>query len=143
MADDLNDKCSTVFDLKKMVEQFVGERDWHQFHSPKNLSMALAIEVGELMEHFQWITGEQSRTVHEDLEKKASIAEELSDVLCYCMAIANEMDIDIAQSMTRKMEKNRAKYPVEEYKGRYGPEDSGPEDGGPKDSGPADGGPTT
>ena len=135
MADDLNDKCSTVFDLKKMVEQFVGERDWHQFHSPKNLSMALAIEVGELMEHFQWITGEQSRTVHKDLEKKASIAEELSDVLCYCMAIANEMDIDIAQSMTRKMEKNRAKYPVEEYKGRYGPEDGGPEDGGPADNG--------
>ena len=125
MAGDTSDSRSTVSELKEMVEQFVSERDWHQFHTPKNLSMAMAIEVGELMEHFQWITGEESRNIHNTPEKKEAVAEELSDVLCYCMAIANEMDIDIAQSMTSKMQKNRAKYPVKEFKGRYGPEDAG------------------
>ena len=125
MASDTSDSRSTVSELKEMVEQFVSERDWHQFHTPKNLSMALAIEIGELMEHFQWITGEESRIIHKTPEKKEAVAEELSDVLCYCMAIANEMDIDIAQSMTKKMRKNRAKYPVKEFKGRYGPEDTG------------------
>ena len=115
------DQATTVADLRKMVLDFVGERDWQQFHSPKNLSMAMAIETSELMEHFQWLDTEASRNPAED--KLVEIGEELADVLCYAMAIANELNIDIASTMTRKMELNRKKYPVDEFRGRYGKDD--------------------
>ena len=86
--------------------------------------MALAIEAGELMEHFQWITQDESRQL--DPEKRVAVSEEVSDVLCYLLAIANELDLDLAMSFGRKMELNRQKYPVEKYRGRYGDEDSRP-----------------
>ena len=116
------DDATTVKELREIVRQFVAERDWKQFHSPKNLSMALAIEAGELMEHFQWISPEKSR----DLDKAAKLeaAEELADVLCYALAIANEMDIDLASTLQAKMVKNRVKYPAEEFRGRYGVADT-------------------
>ena len=81
--------------------------------------MALAIEAGELMEHFQWISVEESRGL--DDAAKSEAAEELADVLCYALAIANEMDIDLASTLQAKMIKNRSKCPAEEYRGRYGP----------------------
>ena len=118
------DDSTTVAALRKMVLEFVTERDWQQFHSPKNLSMAMTIEAGELMEHFQWIDGEESRDP--DAEKMVDIGEELADVLCYAMAIANELDIDIASTMERKMEGNRKKYPAKEFRGRYGKDDPNP-----------------
>jgi dCTP diphosphatase len=119
----MSDNQTTVADLRELVRAFVDARDWRQFHSPKNLSMALAIEAAELMEHFQWIPPEESRTVDRDPEKLNAVAEELSDVLCYALAIANELNIDVSQSMRSKMKKNELKYPAEEYRGRYGPED--------------------
>ena len=115
------DDRTSVLAIRQMVRSFVEERNWSKFHSPKNISMALAIEAAELMEHFQWIDGDESRSP--DAEKKVAIGEELADVLCYAMAIANELDIDIASVMKRKMELNRAKYPVEEFRGRYGKDD--------------------
>jgi len=118
------DDRTSVLAIRQMVRSFVEERNWSKFHSPKNISMALAIEAAELMEHFQWIDGDESRTP--DPDKKVAIGEELADVLCYAMAIANELDIDIASSMKRKMELNRAKYPVEEFRGRYGKDDTNP-----------------
>lgn len=118
------DEATSVKDLRDTVRQFVEERDWKQFHSPKNLSMALAIEAAELMEHFQWISPEESRDL--DDSAKLEVGEELADVLCYALAIANEMDIDLASTLQSKMIKNRAKYPVEEYRGRYGAADSNP-----------------
>ena len=124
MADDdliTSDAQTTILAIRQMVGTFVDQRDWSKFHSPKNISMALAIEAAELMEHFQWIDGAESRSP--DAEKKVAIGEELADVLCYAMAIANELDIDIASVMKRKMELNRAKYPVEEFRGRYGKDD--------------------
>lgn len=116
-----NDSETTVQQLRQLVHQFVDERDWKKFHSPKNLSMALTIEAGELMEHFQWITPEESR--ERDPEQKIAIGEELADILCYALAIANEMNIDVASTLSRKMELNRKKYPVEEIKGRFGHDD--------------------
>ncbi len=107
-----------------MVFDFVEERDWKQFHSPKNLSMALAIEAGELMEHFQWITTDASRQL--DDQAKFDVGEELADVLCYAFAIANELDIDVASTMQNKMIKNRSKYPVQDYRGRFGKDDPNP-----------------
>jgi NTP pyrophosphatase (non-canonical NTP hydrolase) len=119
----MSDQKTTIAAIREMVRVFVDERDWRQFHSPKNLSMALAIEAGELMEHFQWITADASRDVGQNAAKLAAVGEELADVLCYAMAIANELDIDISTAMQQKMKKNRTKYPAAEYRGRYGPED--------------------
>ena len=119
-----NDDSTTVAALRKMVLDFVTERDWQQFHCPKNLSMAMAIEAGELMEHFQWIDGAESR--NPDAEKMIDIGEELADVLCYAMAIANELNIDISSTMERKMAGNRKKYPAKEFRGRYGKDDPNP-----------------
>ena len=121
--DAISDDSSTrVEQLRDMVSHFVAERDWHQFHAPKNISMALAIEAAELMEHFQWITVEASRA-DMDLEKRTAIGEEIADVMCYAMALCNEMDFDVATLMREKMKKNVAKYPADEFRGRYGKDD--------------------
>lgn len=117
-----DDAATPVAQLRDMISHFVAERDWHQFHAPKNISMALAIEAAELMEHFQWITVEASRAEME-AEKRAAIGEEIADVICYAMALCNEMGFDVATLMSEKMKKNVAKYPAEEFKGRYGKED--------------------
>lgn len=118
------DSQTSIAELRNVVRDFVQERDWKQFHSPKNLSMALAIEVGELMEHFQWITQDASRTLND--QEKFDVGEELADVLCYAFSIANELGIDVASTLLNKMEKNRKKYPVEEFRGRFGSGDPGP-----------------
>lgn len=117
------DHQTTVAALRDMVEQFVAERDWHRFHAPKNLAMALAIEAAELMEHFQWIDVPVSREIPGDPARLAAVGEELADVLCYAMALANELGIDIATTMRAKMVKNAQKYPAAEFRGRYGRED--------------------
>ncbi len=122
-----NDSAVTVERLRSMVAEFVDARDWRQFHSPKNLTMALAIEAAELMEHFQWVTPQASREIADDAEKLAAVGEEMADVLCYLLAIANELDLDISSTMAAKMKKNILKYPAEEFRGRYGPEDPGQE----------------
>lgn len=122
----MSDQDTTIATLRAIVRDFVDARDWQQFHSPKNLSMALAIEAAELMEHFQWITTDASRTVGDRTDKLEAVGEELADVICYALAIANELDIDISRAMRDKMKKNAAKYPAAEYRGRYGPEDDGP-----------------
>jgi NTP pyrophosphatase (non-canonical NTP hydrolase) len=121
----MSDHQTTIDDLRELVRTFVDARDWRQFHSPKNLSMALAIEASELMEHFQWITTEASRAVGDDEEKLQAVGEELADIVCYALAIANELNIDVSSTMRDKMKKNEIKYPAAEYRGRYGPEDTG------------------
>ncbi len=121
----MSDQNTTVAALRTIVRDFVDARDWQQFHSPKNLSMSLAIEAAELMEHFQWITTDASRVVGDQAEKLEAIGEELADVICYALAIANELDIDVSNTLRNKMKKNEAKYPAAEYQGRYGPEDQG------------------
>jgi NTP pyrophosphatase (non-canonical NTP hydrolase) len=108
-----------------MVQQFVDRRDWQQFHAPKNLAMSMAIEAAELMEHFQWLTIEQSRAVTSDAVKMTAIGEELADVLCYALAMANALGLDISQTVRDKMAKNERKYPAEEYRGRFGADDPG------------------
>jgi NTP pyrophosphatase (non-canonical NTP hydrolase) len=119
-----SDNNTTVAELRTIVADFVAERDWSQFHSPKNVSMALAIEAAELMEHFQWLTTEQSRSLADDPKKLAEVAEELADVVGYSMALANELGIDLSKAIRAKMIKNAVKYPAEQFRGRYGPEDA-------------------
>lgn len=114
-----SDSTTTVAELRKLVADFVAERDWSQFHSPKNVSMALAIEAAELMEHFQWLTTDASRELAADSEKLAEVGEELADVVGYSFALANELGLDISSAVRAKMVKNAQKYPAEKYRGRY------------------------
>jgi NTP pyrophosphatase (non-canonical NTP hydrolase) len=120
------DTDTTIAQLRQIVEAFVSERDWRQFHTPKNLAMAMAIETAELMEHFQWLTPEQSRALAEEPEKLREVGEEVADVLCYLMAMANELGLDLSTAVRDKMVKNAQKYPAAEYRGRFGPDDPGP-----------------
>ncbi len=120
----MNDGRTTIADLREVVRQFVDARDWSQFHSPKNLSMSLAIEAAELMEHFQWISTDDSRLVSGEPAKREAVSDELADVFCYTLAIANELQIDLSTALENKMKKNEKKYPANEYRGRFGPEDS-------------------
>lgn len=120
------DSTTPIQHLKDAMRSFVDERDWRQFHSPKNLSMSLAIEAAELMEHFQWIDVSASRQVKDDPAKLAAIGEELADVLTYAVALANELDLDISDIIEAKMRKNAIKYPAAEFRGRYGNEDKEP-----------------
>ena len=101
--------------LKMRLRQFAEERDWGQFHSPKNLSMALIVEAAELVEHFQWLTEEQSRS----LEKKHldKISEELADIQIYLIRIADKLNIDLLDSVKYKLEVNAKKYPAEKVRG--------------------------
>jgi dCTP diphosphatase len=114
----LTDNTTTVAELKTRVLAFARERDWEQFHSPKNLSMALAAEAAELMEHFLWATPEQSRTVAADAAKRRKIAEELADVVIYSLEFANITGLDLAAAIETKMAANAQKYPVEKARGR-------------------------
>ena len=114
----MSDNQTTVAELRRLVDSFVDCRDWHQFHSPKNLAMSLAIEAAELMEHFQWISTEESRQVSEQPEQISQIADELADVLCYALAMANELNIDLATAIRNKMVKNEQKYPADQFHGR-------------------------
>jgi NTP pyrophosphatase (non-canonical NTP hydrolase) len=115
------DTTTTLADLREIVRRFVEERDWRQFHSPKNLSMSLAIEAAELMEHFQWIDINESRAIASDQQKLVAIRDEIADVLCYLLALANELNLDLSQAIRDKMVKNAAKYPLERSRGRYEP----------------------
>lgn len=123
----MSDLTTTLAELRLLVGDFVDRRDWHQFHSPKNLSMSMAIEAAELMEHFQWLSAEQSRGVAAQPQRLAAVSEELADVLCYALAMANELGLDVSEAVRRKMARNEQKYPAEQYRGRFGPEDLGGE----------------
>lgn len=115
----MSDQNTTLADLRSIVRQFVDERDWRQFHSPKNLCMGLAIEAAELMEHFQWIDCESSRTIRDQPDALAQVGDELADVICYALAMANELDLDVSRILRDKIHKNEQKYPIEQCRGRY------------------------
>jgi NTP pyrophosphatase (non-canonical NTP hydrolase) len=114
----LTDATVTVAQLRSRLIEFVHERDWEQFHAPKNLSMALAAEAGELMEHFLWSTPEESRSRAQDPVRRGKIAEELADVVIYALQFANATDIDVSAAIDAKIEANAKKYPVAKSRGR-------------------------
>ena len=113
------DQDTTVGTLRAEMAEFIRQRDWEQFHDPKNLSIAIATEAAELMEHFRWIKNDPSRELIKEPKAKAAIAEELADVLAFALSFANAADIDITSTLRAKMAKNAAKYPVEKYHGKY------------------------
>ncbi len=102
-------------DISELAARFARDREWQQFQSPKNLAMALSVEVAELVEHFQWLREEESRELA--TEKKEAVADEIADVLLYLLRIADELDINIYRAVASKAEKNEAKYPVDRVKG--------------------------
>ncbi len=102
-------------DLTRLLRDFVRERDWEQFQSPKNLAMALSVEVAELLEHFQWLT--QAESCDLPPEKRAAVADEMADVLIYLVRLADRLDIDLLDAAERKMERNGERYPAELVRG--------------------------
>lgn len=106
--------------IKKIQDQianFAKEREWDQFHTPKNLAMALTIEASELMEIFQWLTSEQSKEILADEAKAIKVEEEIADVFIYALRFANVLGIDVEEAIQKKIAKNAKKYPVEKAKG--------------------------
>jgi NTP pyrophosphatase (non-canonical NTP hydrolase) len=114
----MTDAETTVAELRGRVLAFVQEREWEQFHSPKNLSMALAAESGELMEHFLWAESKASLAVVRDPQKRPKIEDEIADVVIYALEFANICGIDLAAAIEAKMAANAKKYPVEKSRGR-------------------------
>jgi NTP pyrophosphatase (non-canonical NTP hydrolase) len=113
------DETTTVSELRQAMARFVQERDWQQFHSPKNLAMALAVEAAELMEHFLWIDNATSREQMQDSARLAPVADEIADVFGVCLALCNALELDLSDVFLNKMSRNVLKYPVDKARGRY------------------------
>ena len=116
------DEQTTVGALRRSVHEFVDARDWHRYHTPKNLAMSIAIEAAEIMEHFQWQSLEESQQLLEDASTRAEVADELADVLIYCLSFANSTGIDVSDAISRKLARNQTRFPVERVRGRLGTE---------------------
>ena len=106
---------SDLIRLRALVREFVDERDWDQFHSPKNLASALTVEAAELLEHFQWLQSGQREELGPD--KLRDVRHEMADVLVYLVRLADKLDVDLFAAVEEKMVLNRAKYPAEQVRG--------------------------
>ena len=104
-----------IDDLAARLRQFAADRDWEKFHSPKNISMALSVEVAEIVEHFQWLTEQQSREL--DRDKKGEVSQELADAFIYLVRLADQLDIDLLAAAEHKLEFNEIKYPADQVRG--------------------------
>jgi NTP pyrophosphatase (non-canonical NTP hydrolase) len=105
----------SLLQLRDALRAFAAERDWDQFHSPRNLATALSVEAAELLEPFQWLTDEQSRSLPPDA--RAAVEQELADVLLYLVRLADKLDVDLAVAARAKIARNAEKYPVEKSRG--------------------------
>jgi len=114
----MTDSRTTLADLRRRVVAFVAARDWQPFHTPKNLSTAIAIEAAELLEHFQWLSDAQVAEALQDPQELAAIADELADVTIYVLSLANALDVDVSAAVLGKLERNEQRFPVEEWRGR-------------------------
>ena len=112
MADDSLD------DLTRSVRAFADARDWNQFHTPKNLVMALSVEVAELAEHFQWLTAEEARELAQDQEVRPELASEVADIAIFLLRLADVLGVEVSAAVRAKLELNEARFPVERIRGR-------------------------
>jgi len=108
-------KSLSLQHLTEHLRRFAADRDWEQFHSPKNLAMALSVEVAEILEHFQWLTEQQSREL--DAAKKVAVEQELADALIYLVRLADQLQIDLLEATERKLVINETKYPAARVRG--------------------------
>lgn len=104
-----------LIELRDALREFARERDWDQFHSPKNLASALSVEAAELLEQFQWLTEDQSRTLDEN--QRAAVGEEMADVLLYLIRLADKLDLDLTAAAHVKIRRNAEKYPADKARG--------------------------
>ena len=109
------DEIKSLESLRDVLRDFAKDRDWDQYHTPKNLSMALIAEAAELIEHFQWVKGEQSHVL--DDKTRSSVEEELADILIYLVRISDKLDIDLYAAVKRKIGINEMKYPADKVRG--------------------------
>jgi len=114
----LGDNETSVATLRTAVRNFIRERSWEKYHNPKNVAESICIEGAELLQLFQWTTLEQSEELKRDKEKMRKIKEELSDVVIYCLSMANSIDIDLSDSVLEKLELDKQKYPADLYEGK-------------------------
>ncbi len=105
----------TIVALRDKLRTFAAEREWDQFHSPKNLAAALSVEASELLEHFQWLTEHESSRLAQ--ETRGEVCDELADVLLYLVRLADKLDVDLLDAAAKKIDKNALKYPVERSRG--------------------------
>ena len=103
---------TTIDELCREMRQFVAERNWEQYHTPKNLAMSITIEAAELMEHFQWLNNEQSVEHIEGQPGRSMVIDELADILLYCISFINILDVDMSKAILDKLERNKARYPI-------------------------------
>lgn len=103
--------------LTKRILDFINDRDWNQFHNPKDLALSLVLESAEVMEHFQWKNDKEMQ--EHIVSNKGEVAEELADVLYWVLLMSHDLNIDIKQAFEDKMTKNEAKYPIDKAKGRH------------------------
>ena len=115
----MSDEQTTIAELRSLIDSFVDERDWQQFHSPKNLSMSISIESSELMELFQWLSLEEAKEVMKEGETRENAIDEIADIIIYAIAFCNRNNIDISSAIKQKMEKNIKKYPADKFKGHF------------------------
>ena len=108
--------------LKSRVSEFIEEREWGKYHTPKNIAESIVIEASELLQIFQWINNVDS--LNYGLENRDKVEEELADIIIYCLSMANVLNINLTRAVLNKLEKNRRKYPVEKFKGVYYKPDS-------------------
>jgi NTP pyrophosphatase (non-canonical NTP hydrolase) len=112
---DTTNKIVSLEALRDRLRHFAGERDWDQFHTPKNLSMALIAEAAELVEHFQWVDGDRSHLLEDTT--RHSVEEELADILIYLVRISDKLEIDLYDAVERKIAINEQKYPADKVRG--------------------------
>lgn len=110
-------KEPSLTDLQKQIRKFCDDRDWDQFHNPKDLSISLTLEAAEVMEHFQWKNADEMAKHAKN--KKENIGEEIADVFYWVLLLSNKLDIDLLEAFEKKMRKNESKYPIEKSKGSH------------------------
>tara|TARA_B100001175_G_C19385394_1_gene578680 strand:+ start:32 stop:379 length:348 start_codon:yes stop_codon:yes gene_type:complete len=113
----MSDKQTSIEEIKSLIESFVSERDWQQFHSPKNLAMSISIESAELMEIFQWVSLEKAKEIMMKGDSRQDAIDEIADIIIYSIAFCIRNNIDVSKAIKQKVKKNIKKYPAENFRG--------------------------
>jgi len=115
----MDDKTTNIADIKARITKFIKERDWTKYHNPKDIAISISIEASELLELFQWTKEQDAKEITSNPKKRQNIADELADIIIYCLSLSIAADIDVSQAISEKIDKNIAKYPVDKIKGDY------------------------
>lgn len=115
----ISDQTTTIGELKERVDKFIQEREWKQYHIPKNLAISITLEASELLEIFQWYKDDEIEELIKNPEKLKEMESELADVMIYCISLANTLGTNLSKVIFKKIDENKKKYPIEKVKGKY------------------------